>query len=196
MRTRTSRSLRRFIMPTTASAARISGAVVLCVIAAGCEQTVAPVTAIVLRNETLDSIGYRAVELRASALLSLPSQAISDSNFRGSTLAPGGEQIVNPATIEAYSPGADLRFYLFRIRAGRALISGEITYTNAQLQATNGVIAISSSAFFSKVTNQDASQGCAALFAPLDDTAGWAFRDVNRTVIAEALGPRGRAKRS
>lgn len=71
----TSREGRRFFANVIPTAPRISGTVLLCVfaVALGCEKTVAPVTLIVLRNGTQDSIGYYAVELRASALSSQSS---------------------------------------------------------------------------------------------------------------------------
>ena len=166
-----SRECSRLIARVVLTVARISGAVLLCVFAGGCEQSVAPVTSIVLRNETRDSIGYEAVELSLSPLFDPAFFAIADSNFRGRTVAPGSDLVVKPTTIAGYFPGAGVQFALFRIRAGRALISGMIKYTNAELRSTNGVITISASTLVGKVANYPVSQGAVDLFTPLDSTA-------------------------
>jgi peptidyl-Asp metalloendopeptidase len=171
MVTGSSQECRRFMARVVPTITRISGAVLLCVFAGGCEQSVAPVTSIVLRNETQDSIGYEAVELSLSPLFDPVTFAIADSNFRGRTVAPGSELVVKPTTIAGYFPGAGVQFALFRIRAGRALISGMPKYTNAELRSTNGVIAISASTLVGKVANQLVSQGAVDLFTPLDSTA-------------------------
>ncbi len=83
-----SRACRRFIASVVPTVGRISGAVLLCVCAAGCNESVAPVTSIVLRNKTQDSIGYYAHDLRVTALFDPPNFALADSNFRRQTVAP------------------------------------------------------------------------------------------------------------
>jgi hypothetical protein len=164
------RDCRQFFSTVFSIAVRASVAVLLCGVVASCEQSVEPVTSIVLKNETQDSIGYYAVELRASALFDGPVFAIADSNFRGRTVVPGGDLVVPPSTIEAYFPGADIRFYLYRIREGRAKISGTITYISAELRATHGVVTVSTAAL-ANLVKQAVSEGMSDLFTPLDSTA-------------------------
>lgn len=120
----------------------------LLVVAAGCTgaSSVAPDTLISVRNSTGDSIAISVFEREQSYLVD-PVPELAASEERDRLIVPGGERRVQPAQVYGYSPGKDVRIFLYRIRLGRSVFVAIRDVSAASLRSSGNVVVIEASAF-------------------------------------------------
>ncbi len=98
-----------------------------------------------LVNATADTLVYGASELEASHLADLKAEFPADE-LRNRVVLPGAAVAVPVDSISAYRPGATVRFFFWRVRAGRARYRGSLDAAGAALARRGYRVEVTSAA--------------------------------------------------
>lgn len=74
-----------------------------------------------------------------------PALAFSVSTLHGQVIAPGTERVASVSEVEGYRPGADIRFFLYRVSGDRATYAAILDASAAQLASQGYRVEISPS---------------------------------------------------
>lgn len=85
-----------------------------------------------LVNATSDTVGFLALERELSSRVD-PNPGLGVETLRGRVIAPGATAVVTVAEVEGYRPGADVRFFLYRVTGGYATFRAVLDVSVAEL---------------------------------------------------------------